>query len=162
MASKNKKILREVGFFVAMLFVAGLISGFVDLSPAKTKSKAEAKVVEISADEFAQFVYDYKTGGDWKYLGDKPAVVDFYADWCPPCRRLRPRLETLAAEYGEDIIVYSVDTDSAQQLSAVLGVRSLPTLFFIPKEGMPTVKVGLMTLNQLRRQVDSLLLGRED
>lgn len=157
---KIKKILKEVAFLVIVLAVAGVISGFIDLSPSKTKEDKEAKVIEITEEEFRQVVFDYTEGGEWKYKGTKPAIIDFYADWCGPCKRLRPRLETIAKEYGDQILVLAVDTDRYPHLTNYMGVSALPTIFFIPKEGVPTKSVGLLRLSQIRSQVDEILLGK--
>lgn len=161
MKKKTKKILTELVFFAGVLLLAGVISGFVDLSLPKQEADAEATTVEITEEQFKQLIFDFTAGGEWKYKGTKPAIVDFYATWCPPCKRLRPRLETIAKEYGDEIIVYTIDSDQAARASAAMGVRVLPTLLFIPVEGTPTKSEGLLRLSQLRSQVDEILLGKK-
>ena len=91
------------------------------------------KVIHINQSEFIEKVYDYKKNPDkWVYEGSKPAIIDFYADWCGPCRRLSPVLEKLAEKYKDKIVIYKVNTDKERELAAAFGITSLPTLVFIP------------------------------
>lgn len=156
----KKKVLKEFGFYTAILFVAGVVSGFIDLSPkrpiASTSSNTTAKVIEISEDDFIQNIYDFRSGKEWEYKGNKPAVIDFYAVWCGPCKRLRPRLEQLAAEYGDEIDVYSIEIEKYPALMKVLDIRAFPTLLFVPVKGMPTIGEGLMSLKNLRSEVEKV------
>ena len=93
------------------------------------------KVIHINQSEFIEKVYDYKKNPDkWVYEGSKPAIIDFYADWCGPCRRLSPVLEKLAEKYKDKIVIYKVNTDKERELAAAFGITSLPTLVFIPWE----------------------------
>lgn len=90
------------------------------------------KVIHINQSEFIEKVYDYKKNPDkWVYEGSKPAIIDFYADWCGPCRRLSPVLEKLAEKYKDKIVIYKVNTDKERELAAAFGITSLPTLVFI-------------------------------
>lgn len=101
------------------------------------------KVIHINQSEFIEKVYDYKKNPDkWVYEGSKPAIVDFYADWCGPCRRLSPVLEKLAEKYKDKIVIYKVNTDKERELAAAFGITSLPTLVFIPLGDTPQVSQG--------------------
>ncbi|MEG0456088.1 MAG: thioredoxin, partial [Bacteroides sp.] len=91
-----------------------------------------------------------------KYLGDKPALIDFYASWCGPCKTLSPILEELAAEYGDKIIIYKVDTEEEQELAASFGIRSIPTLLFVPMVGEPQMSQGAMPKAQLKEAIDKV------
>lgn len=145
---------------LAILLGAGLISGYIDVTPHKKAAltpDGEAKVIEINDEQFVELIFDYKSGEEWKLKSDKPVVIDFYASWCPPCKRLRPRLEQLASEYGTQVVVYSVDAELNPQLAAYMGVESYPTLFFVPLSGKPFKSVGLAPLHQLRSAVDKIL-----
>ena len=105
--------------------------------------KEEASVIQMNKQMFLDKVFDYTTcATEWKYQGDKPAVIDFYATWCGPCRMVAPILKDLAKEYGDSIVIYKVDTDKEKELSMAMGIRSLPTIVFIPKTGQPQVIVG--------------------
>ena len=119
-------------------------------------------VNEITPDEFARLIFDWREGGDFVYKGTKPAVVDFYATWCMPCRLLRPRLKKLAEDYKDQIAVYSIDAETAPNLSYMMGVQAYPTLLFIPLGGeTPTIAVGLLPQKDLERGVNELLLGKK-
>ena len=117
------------------------------------------EVVELNLETFATKIYDGKSP-DMKYLGDKPAIVDFTASWCGPCQRLAPILEDIAKEYKGKIAVYKVDIDKYKELAQAFNVRSIPALLFIPMEGEPKMTVGLRGKEALKKEIDSLLLGK--
>ncbi len=100
--------------------------------------------------------------GEWKFLGERPALIDFYATWCAPCKALTPVLESLAEdyEYRDRVDFYKIDIDTEQQLAAMFGVRSVPTLLFLPLKGLPQIMVGGRPKNDLKRAIDKVLLGK--
>ena len=109
------------------------------------------QTIHLTKSEFLAKVADYETSpNEWKYLGDRPAVIDFYASWCGPCKMIAPILEELAAEYGDSIYIYKIDTEKEQELSAAFGIRSIPTLLFVPMEGAPQLAQGAMSKNALK------------
>ena len=114
------------------------------------------KVTVLTEDQYKAEIEDFSTE-DWKYLGDGPAIVDFYADWCGPCRRLAPIMEELAGEYAGKVRFYKVNVDNAKALSAAYGIRSIPSLLFIPAEGEPQMNVGLMGKEEFKEKVEGLL-----
>ena len=99
-----------------------------------------------------------KLDGSWKFLGDKPALVDFYASWCRPCQMLMPIVDELAAEYAGRVDIYKVNVDDEQELAAHFNVRSIPTLAYIPLNDRPTLVPGGMGKAQLKENIDNLLL----
>lgn len=112
---------------------------------ATNKTENKMKTIHLSKSDFLTKVANYETTpNEWKYLGDKPAIVDFYASWCGPCKTIAPILEELAAEYGDQIYIYKVDTEEEQELAAAFGIRSIPTLLFIPMDGEPQMAQGAM------------------
>jgi thioredoxin len=118
------------------------------------------KTIELTKAEFLTRVADYETSPDeWRYLGDRPAIIDFYASWCAPCKMIAPILEELAGEYGDKIVVYKVDTEREQELAASFGIRSIPSLLFLPMEGAPQMARGAMPKADLRAAIDNVLLG---
>lgn len=120
----------------------------------------KATTIKISKADFLTKVANYETSAaEWKYLGDKPAIVDFYADWCGPCRAIAPFLEELAAEYGDRIYIYKVDVDNEQELASAFGIRSIPSLLFIPMEGKPQM-LGGGSKEDLKKQIDEILLKK--
>ena len=95
---------------------------------------------------------------EWKYLGDKPAIVYFYADWCGPCKTLAPVLEQLAAEYEGKIYIYKVDTEAERELASAFGIRSIPTMIFIPMGEDPQVAQGALPKNVIKDAINKTLL----
>ena len=88
----------------------------------------------LTVDTFKEKVFNYENSKDWKFEGNKPAIIDFYADWCGPCKMVAPILEELQEEYGDKLTIYKVNTEEQRELSAVFGIQSIPSLLFIPME----------------------------
>ena len=118
-------------------------------------------VKHINTEEFKTNVFDYSTEKEWSYKGDKPAIVDFYADWCGPCKMLSPILEELAGEYEGKIDILKVDTEQERELSMVFGIRSIPSILFIPMEGQPMMQAGMLPKNVLENIIKDELLKKE-
>lgn len=119
------------------------------------------QTIHLTKSEFLAKVADYETlPNEWKYLGDRPAVIDFYASWCGPCKMIAPILEELAAEYGDSIYVYKINTEEEQELAAAFGIQSIPTLLFVPMEGAPQMAQGAMPKNALKEAIDKVLLNK--
>lgn len=114
--------------------------------------------VQLTAEKFKSDIFDYTTETEWKYKGTLPAIIDFYADWCGPCKMVAPILEELSNDYNGKIVIYKVDTEVEQELSAVFGIRSIPSILFIPKEGQPMMQPGALPKNVFREVIDSELL----
>ena len=117
--------------------------------------EASAGVVKITSAEFAAKIADINSV--WKYFGDKPAIVDFYADWCPPCRMIAPMLEDIAKEYP-GIYVYKVNIDDCPDIAKAYNVVSIPTLFFVPMTGEPVREVGAITKSRFEKIIKEYLL----
>lgn len=98
----------------------------------------------LTKDTFLEKVFNYEINKEWKFQGDKPCIIDFYADWCGPCKMVSPILEELSKEYEGKIDFYKVDTEKEGELAAVFGIRSIPSLLFVPKEGQPQMAVGAL------------------
>lgn len=113
--------------------------------------KPTTKVVHITKADFLKKVYDFEKNPDeWKYLGSQPAIVDFYADWCGPCRQLSPVLDELAKEYSGKLTIYKVNVDNERGLATFFGIRSIPTLLFIPMKGKPQRSLGALSKTELK------------
>ena len=126
-----------------------------------TKKENTMKTIALTKADFLKKVADYeKNPEEWKYLGDKPALIDFYASWCGPCKALAPVLEELAAEYGDRIYIYKINTEEEQELAAAFGIRSIPTLLFIPMEGKPQMAQGALPKASLKEAIDKVMLGK--
>ena len=121
----------------------------------------KAQTVEpLTNDQFKEKIWNYDTDKEWKYLGDKPAIIDLYATWCGPCKRLAPILEEIQKEYSSKIQIYKVDTDKEKQLSNLFNVSSIPLMVFIPKKGEPFLVTGLRPKEQLVEIINEKLMGQ--
>lgn len=127
----------------------------------KTIKEKTMGTIHLTKEEFLKKVVNYETSpNEWKYLGDKPCLIDFYADWCGPCKAVAPVLEELAREYDGQIYIYKIDTDKEQELAGVFGIRSIPSLLFVPMTGQPQMSMGAMPKNQLKEAIDKVLLAK--
>lgn len=125
----------------------------------KTNNNNMAKTINLTREQFLAKVANIEANPqEWNYLGDKPAIIDFYADWCGPCKVVAPILEELAGEYADDIYIYKVDTEAEQQLSAEFGIRSIPSLLFVPMEGQPQMAQGALPKDALKEAINEVLL----
>lgn len=112
----------------------------------------------LNKEDFTTKVANVWNGGEWKYLGDKPAIIDFFATWCGSCKALSPILEEVADKYKNQIYVYKVDVDQQEELAALFNIRSVPSLLFIPMEGKPKMGRGVMPKSDLEYAIKSVLL----
>lgn len=124
----------------------------------KAKGEKTMKTVEMTSEMFKSKIMNYETSSEWNYKGERPAIIDFYATWCGPCKATAPNVEKIAEEYDGKVDVYKVDVDQQQELAAVFGVQSIPTILFIPKTGTPAKNVGAMGYDQLKEAVNEILL----
>lgn len=119
------------------------------------------KTVNLTKADFLEKVANYETNpSEWKFLGDKPAVIDFYASWCGPCKMLAPVLEELADEYAGQVDIYKVNVEDEEELASLFGIRSVPSLLFIPLDGEPQMAQGALPKTSLKNAIDSVLLKK--
>ncbi len=137
---------------------------FANVSCAnKTEAKSSEQnigkneVIHLNQDSFKEMVFDYEKNKEWAYNGKVPAILDFYADWCGPCRQIAPILEQLQKEYNGKIQVFKVDTEKEKELAAIFGIRSLPTLVFIPVNGEPQAVMGARPKAEFETLVSEVL-----
>ena len=117
------------------------------------------KTMSLNKADFLNKVANYETSpSEWKFLGERPAIIDFYATWCGPCKMLSPVLEELAAEYAGKIDIYKINVEEEEELAGVFGVRSVPTLLFVPMEGAPQMAQGVLPKNVLQEAIRNVLL----
>lgn len=143
-----------------VLFAVSLI--LTSLTAAEPEEMVTVKPIELTKATFLEKVFDYEKNPEtWSYLGDKPAIVDFYADWCGPCRITSPILAELAAEYGKEIYVYKINVDNERELASVFGVRSIPMFLFIPMGKDPQIAKGALPKKSFKEVIDTFLLKKE-
>ena len=115
-------------------------------------------VVHLTAKEFKEKVFNYDINKTWKYEGNLPAIIDFYADWCGPCKMVAPILNEIAHDYAGKIVIYKVDTDRENELATKFGISSIPTLLFVPKNGQPQAAMGALPRQTFDKAIKDILL----
>jgi thioredoxin 1 len=111
----------------------------------------------LTNETFKEKVFNYEANKEWKFEGEIPAIIDFYADWCGPCKTIAPILEELQAEYGDKLNIYKVNTEDQKELSSVFGIQSIPSLLFIPKEGQPQMAMGALPKETFKQAISEVL-----
>ncbi|MCA0389658.1 MAG: thioredoxin [Bacteroidetes bacterium] len=116
----------------------------------------------LTKDTFLKKVFNYEQNQEWKFEGDKPCLIDFYADWCGPCKMVAPVLEELSDEYKGQVDIYKIDTEAEQELAAAFGIRSIPSLLFVPMNGQPRMAQGALPKPALIDIIDKILIKEEE
>ncbi|MFP4302410.1 MAG: thioredoxin [Spirochaetaceae bacterium] len=111
----------------------------------------------LTKETFLEKVFNYEENKEWKYEGDKPAIIDFYADWCGPCKMVAPILEEIDQEYGDKLSVYKIDTDKEQELAMAFGIQSIPSLLFIPVDDKPQMAQGALPKDAMLQAMREVL-----
>lgn len=146
------KTMKKTIFFVVLALITSLTTVAQD-------AKNSSKVKHITYEDFIKEIWDFeKSPNEFVFKGSVPAVVDFYADWCGPCRMVGPIMEKMAEDYDEELTVYKVNVDQEKKLASVFQVRSIPMVLFIPKEGQPMKQVGSLPEAEYRRIIEEKLL----
>jgi thioredoxin len=160
---KMKLVLAALTFLVSFQLAAG-VPGANSKHPDEEKS--ETAVIKMTKADFLAKVMDYENNPtEWVFKGDKPCVIDFYADWCGPCRITSPILEELAQEYKGKINVYKVNVDYEKELSQVFGISGIPAFLYCPMEGKPSMTSGIardrdQTKQMFKDNIEKLLLNK--
>ena len=159
---KKKKIF-FAGILLALSFSAYAGNNKENKSKEKNQSKEVKKMgtIHLTKAEFLSKVANIEANPEeWKYLGDKPCIIDFYAAWCGPCKTIAPILEDLANEYDGQIYIYKVDTEAEQELAAAFGIRSIPTILFCPMGEAPQMAQGALPKDTFRKAITEILLKK--
>ena len=127
------------------------------LSSVYSQTKSNI-VVNLTKTGFLTNVFDYEKNTQWSYVGSLPCIIDFYADWCRPCREVAPTLEAIAKKYDGKVIVYKVNTDKERELARLLNIESIPTFLFIPMRGEPVVVRGVISQENFEKGINQILL----
>ncbi|MDR1602799.1 MAG: thioredoxin [Tannerella sp.] len=134
----------------------------VNCSNAQSNKVEEGEVIVMNKADFLAKIYNYEANSEeWVYEGNKPCIVDFYADWCGPCKRVAPIMKELAAKYKDDVVFYKIDVDSEHELASVFGISSIPMILFVPVKGKPQASLGALPKETLVEQIESFLLEKE-
>ena len=149
-------------FLVSLAVTIGSFAGI----PVKPAPAIDSKPIYLTKSEFIKHVMDYeKNKTEWVYKGDKPAIVDFYADWCGPCKKVAPALEELASEYAGKVYIYKINIDKEPELAGLFGVKNIPTFLIIPMKGKPSLSSGASAnhaenKNRFKQIIDDVLLKK--
>lgn len=120
----------------------------------------EGKVVQMNKAMFIEKVFNYEENpNEWKFRGDKPCIIDFYADWCGPCKKVAPVMAELAEQYKDQIVIYKVDTDKERELAQIFNIRSIPSILFCPASGQPQMTMGALPKAEFEKMIKELLLA---
>ncbi|MEG1949702.1 MAG: thioredoxin domain-containing protein [Odoribacter sp.] len=114
-------------------------------------------IINLTTKEFKEKIWDFDKNKDWKFIGDKPVIIDLYATWCPPCKKLSPILEEIQKQYGNKIQIYKIDVDKDPQLAQLFNASSIPLMIFIPKNGKPFTVAGLRPQEQIEQIITEKL-----
>jgi len=115
-------------------------------------------IEHLTKETFTEKVFNFEANKEWKFEGELPCIIDFYADWCGPCKMVSPILEELAKKYDGKINIYKVDTEDQQELSGAFGIRSIPSMLFCPKDGQPQMATGALPKEAMQKAIDDVLL----
>jgi thioredoxin len=116
-----------------------------------------SKVQFLTEESFKVKVFDFEANKEWKFEGEKPCMIDFYADWCQPCKMVAPILDELQEEYDGKIDIYKIDTEDQKQLAGMFGIQSIPSLLFVPMEGQPQMAVGALPKDTFKQAIKDVL-----
>lgn len=151
-----KKVLTVVAFALVSIMTYATEDGAKANQGQKEAKSGE--VIVMNKEMFIKDVFDYETTKEWKYKGDKPAIIDLYADWCGPCRMTAPIMKALAKEYAGKIVIYKVNVDKEKELSALFDATSIPLFVFIPMKGEPQLFRGAADKATYKKAIDEFLL----
>jgi thioredoxin 1 len=115
----------------------------------------------LTKETFKQKVFDFETNKEWKFNGTIPCIIDFYADWCGPCKMVAPVLEELSEEYKGKVDIFKVDTEAEQELAAIFGIQSIPSILFVPVEGQPQMAMGALPKDSFKQIISEVLFGEK-
>lgn len=119
--------------------------------------KDTGKLEHLTKETFQEKIFDFEVNKKWDFKGELPAIIDFYADWCAPCRKVAPIMKELSEEYKGKIVIYKIDTEEQRELAGMFGIRSIPAILFIPKEGQPQMITGALPKEEFVRLIEEVL-----
>ena len=156
-----KKIVAVVTLFFASVLAFGCTDKAQQSQQPEKKAETQSgQVIVMNKDMFIKDVFDYEKSKEWKYKGNKPAIIDLYADWCGPCKMIAPIMKDLAKEYEGKIVIYKVNVDKEKELAALFNATSIPLLVFIPMNGEPQLFRGAADKATYKKAIDDFLLKK--
>jgi len=129
----------------------------IQVSNSSTSNKPSGKVDYLTTEDFINKVFDYRNSTAWNYKGKVHCIIDFYAEWCGPCKRVAPIMEQLAQDYSKDIQFYKVDTDKEQDLARAFGIKSIPTIMICPLNGDPVMAIGAYPKEEYQKMISQVI-----
>ncbi|HPS61892.1 MAG TPA: thioredoxin [Bacteroidales bacterium] len=152
-----KKIIVTVASLVMLVLSA--CNGNSSIAGGNSAGSTPGQVNKLTAESFRTLVWDYQANpNQWVFKGDLPVIIDFYADWCKPCKMVAPVLDELSTEYNGKIRVYKVNTDEQRELAGLFQINSIPAILFIPKDGKPRMSLGAMQKPDFIETIKSVLM----
>jgi thioredoxin 1 len=145
---------RKLVIVLAAIMTVFMIYGMANPNPGNT---GKVKIEKLTAKTFKEKVFDYEKSSEWKYKGQLPAIIDFYADWCGPCKMIAPILDQLSKDYEGKIVIYKVDVDVERELASVFQTQSIPSILFIPKTGQPQMAKGALPKETFEKAILEVL-----
>lgn len=133
----------------------------VNPTPSANSPKQGGEVIYLTTQDFINKVFDYRNNKQWKFKGTRPCVIDFYADWCRPCKMVAPIMQELAVEFAGKIDFYKVNTDKEQELAAVFGIQSIPSILFCPLHDQPVMAVGAYPKEEYVRMINQVFYSKK-
>lgn len=160
-AASKSDIMKNLSFLLVFLVAMNLQACTGNAETGNTGTNAEGQVVKLTADSFRELVWDYKSNPQqWVFKGDQPVIIDFYADWCRPCKMVAPIMAELSQEYKGKIRIYKVNTDEQRELSGLFNISSIPAILMIPVSGKPQMSVGAQQKAGYVEMINSVLLTK--
>lgn len=154
----KKTLLRLIPLLIGLNFIAFGISAQSSIK----KTETEGKVIYLTSAEFKEKVFNWEKSPDtWVFEGKRPCVVDFYADWCKPCRIVAPIMEELALKYQGKVTIYKVNTDKEKEVASAFGIRAIPSVLFCPMKGKPQMATGALPKDSYIEVIEEFLLGNK-
>lgn len=150
--------MRKVVMMVALVMASMYACASNDKQQDKKETTSSGEVITMDKDMFLKNVFDYEKSKEWKYEGNKPAIIDLYADWCGPCKQIAPIMKDLAKEYDGKIVIYKVNVDKQKELAALFNATSIPLLVYIPMQGEPQLFRGAADKATYKKAIDEFLL----
>jgi len=138
---------------IKTIFIVIVLIVILPLFSEETLTKPE----HLTLETFKEKVFDFEANKEWKFKGEIPAIIDFYADWCGPCKRVAPIMEELAKEYDGKVKIYKIDTEVERELAVMFGIRSIPSILFIPVEGQPQMTTGALPKENFVQMIKEVL-----